>query len=190
MGPSIGKEKDDFQKRTEEQHLPEKPPSGSESKLLTAKSRTPAGVSWKPQLAPMSGHLFPAALPLYHPSELCAKHNAPLRTGLSEKGSKDGTVTALGALIGADEVACGEENQNKHLGSITSSWTEVDKDSTLKLSKKQSLGTPLQLPAPRLVCQRRPPKLPQTAGSWNCWPSSPTPAYQVGLESAPSWPWP
>ena len=116
--------------------------------------------------------------------------NPPADTGLSEKGSKDGTVTALGALIGADEVACGEENQNKHLGSITSSWTEVDIDSALKLSKKQSAGTPLQLPAPRLVCQRRPPKLPQTAGSWNCWPSSPTPAYQVGLESAPSWPSP
>ena len=105
----------------------------------------------------------------------------PADTGSSEKGSKDGTVTALGALIGADEAACEEENQNKHLGTITSSWTKVNIDSALKLSK-QSLGTPLQLPAPRLVCQRRPPKLPQTAGSWNCWPSSPTPACQVGLK--------
>ena len=87
-GPSIGKEKDDFQKRTEQQQLPEKPPSGSESKLLTAKSRTPAGVSWKPQLAPMSGRLFPAALPLYHPSELCAKHNATFRTSLLEQSSR------------------------------------------------------------------------------------------------------
>ena len=68
--------------------MSEKPPSGSESKLLTAKSRTPAEVSWKPQLAPMSGHLFPAALPLYHPSELCAKHNAPFRTSLREGSSR------------------------------------------------------------------------------------------------------
>ena len=122
-------------------------------------------------------------------NDSAAIDNPPADTCLSEKGSKDGTVTALGALIGADEVACEEENQNKHLGSITSSWTEVDINCTLKLSK-QSLGTPLQLPASRLVCQRRPPKLPQTAGSWNCWPSSPTPACQVGLKSAPSLPRP
>jgi len=51
--------------------------------------------------------------------------NPPAHTGSSEKGSKDGTVTALGALIGADEVACEEENQNKHLGTITSSWTKA-----------------------------------------------------------------
>ena len=105
-GPSIGKEKDDFQKRTEEQHLPEKPPSGSESKLLTAKSRTPAGVSWKPQLAPMSGHLFPAALPLYHPSDLCAKHNAPFRTSLREKGLLDFWFKLLEICVlpGGDDV--------------------------------------------------------------------------------------
>ena len=101
----LGK-RDDFQKRTEEQHLPEKPPSGSESKLLTAKSRTPAGVSWKPQLAPMSGHLFPAALPLYHPSELCAKHNAPFRTSLSEKGLLDFWFKLLEICVlpGGDDV--------------------------------------------------------------------------------------
>ena len=107
MGPSIGKEKDDFQKRTEQQqNLAEKPPSGSESKLLTAKSRTPAGVSWKPQLAPMSGHLFPAALPLYHPSELCAKHNAPFRTSLSEKGLLDFWFKLLEICVlpGGDDV--------------------------------------------------------------------------------------
>ena len=114
-------------------------------------------------------------------NDSAAIDNPPADTGWSRKGSKDGTVTALGALIGADEVACGEENQNKHLGTITSSWTKVNIDSALKLSK-QSLGTPLQLPAPRLVCQRRPPKLPQTAGSWHCRPSSPTPACQVGLK--------
>ena len=105
MGRSIGKEKDDFQKRTEQQHLPEKPPSGSESKLLTAKSRTPAGVSWKPQLAPMSGHLFPAALPLYHPSELCAKHNAPFKTGFREKGLLDfWFLLEICVLPGGDDV--------------------------------------------------------------------------------------
>ena len=53
----------------------------------------------------MSGHLFPAALPLNHPSELCAKHNAPFRTGLSEKGLLDfWFLLEICVLPGGDDV--------------------------------------------------------------------------------------
>ena len=54
----------------------------------------------------MSGHLFPPALPLYHPSELCAKHNAPFRTSLREKGVLDFWFKLLEICVlpGGDDV--------------------------------------------------------------------------------------
>jgi len=45
---------------------------------------------------------------------------------VSNKGStRDGTITALGTLIGTDELACSEGVQHSYASSVTSSWTEV-----------------------------------------------------------------
>ena len=38
---------------------------------------------------------------------------------------RDGTITALGSLIGTDEVACLEGVQNSNASAVTSSWMEV-----------------------------------------------------------------
>jgi len=45
---------------------------------------------------------------------------------VNNKGSaRDGTITALGTLIGADEIACLEGVQRLNASSVTSSWMEV-----------------------------------------------------------------
>ena len=47
------------------------------------------------------------------------------------RSTRDGAITALGSLIGSDEVACSEGLQNSNASSVTSSWMEVT-DSIVK----------------------------------------------------------
>ena len=46
-------------------------------------------------------------------------------TDLTKGSGRDGTITALGSLIGSDEVARSEQDQHSNASSVTSSWMEV-----------------------------------------------------------------